>query len=186
MKRGFTLIELLIAITLLTTIILVVTSVYTAAVRDYPISYAKSQMNSQLASAIDGLSLNIKMAYNLPTSKVLGGTTYTRSSNLLILELPAQNADGTFIYNGNTFQTDTLIYSISGGNLTRQIFGYSGGQKNGEVGTSKTLLRNVANTSSFSTGSNITVTTVINLSRSVSNRTVTVSNNTTANLRNRP
>lgn len=139
MKKGFTLIELLISITVLATIMIVVMALYSVAIREYPINFQKVRMQANVNYTSDAMAQTAKSAYSLPPSY----GDYVRSATVMILEVPATDTNGNFIYNGSSSEKDIFIYQLVDGKLEKRIYGNNLGRYAGQNGEPSIILDNV-------------------------------------------
>jgi len=139
MKKGFTILELLITIAILAVIMLVVGGVYIVGLQEYPKIFNQSQLQSNANTTLAGIVNNIKQGTKIPDSYDI----YTKGASVLIIELPAQDTNGDFIYVDDVLQVDTFIYSLNGNDLEKRVFGYDLGVRGGDDGNPSVILRNV-------------------------------------------
>jgi prepilin-type N-terminal cleavage/methylation domain-containing protein len=193
MKRGFTLIEVLISITILAVILLVLNAVYVAGIREFPRGFEKSKMQTDLNFSMDGIGMNIKDAFRSPSTYTNGATTFSSGAgsythqNALILELPAVNSSGDFIYSGSALQSDVIIYYLSSGNLYKRTYGNPSGRLSSETGQAKIILNNVTGFAcTYTPSSNpITISCTANIGRNIYGKNISLTGIKTSNLRNR-
>ena len=190
MKKGFTLIELMIAISIIATISMVSTVVYRTGLRSYPENFEKATIQSKLNFTSDSLADYTKRAVNT----LQAYDTFNRNTNtvksILILQIPAltDTTPPDFIYNGQVIEKDTIVYTLSGGNLVKRYYGNTHGKMAAETGTPKTILTNV---SAFScdyldivNGEYSRVACTITVTKNIFGRNFSVTSKKTANLRN--
>lgn len=189
MKKGFTLIELLIAMTVLATILIVVMALYSVAIREYPINFQKVKMQANVNYTSDAIAQTAKSAFSLPPSY----GDYVRSATVMILEVPATDISGNFIYNGGAPEKDIFIYQLVDDNLEKRIFGNNLGRYAGQNGEPSIILENAKSfvcvySNQVSGLADYYKTVVFNLSAEtvVVGKTISFDVVKTANLRNAP
>jgi prepilin-type N-terminal cleavage/methylation domain-containing protein len=193
MKRGFTLIEVLISISILAVILLVLNAVYIAGIKEFPRGFEKSKMQTDLNFSLDSIGMNIKDAFRSPSTYTNGATTFSSGTgsythqNSLILELPAVNSSGEFIYSGSALQPDVVVYYLSGGNLYKRVYGNPAGRLSSESGQPKAILKNVSSFACTYTpaGDPITISCNANVAKNIYGKAINLNATKTANLRNR-
>lgn len=187
MKKGFTLIELIIAIALLTTVMMAVASIFSVVIKTYHLESQRGFFQKDLNFVSDNITRDIKQS-----QLVQSYAPYTLSSTTLILNLPALDSSGNFIYSGSQLQTDTVIYTQSGTGLIKILYPNQLSTRAVGVtpGSATTLISDNVSNLNFSYSPNITaprqVTFSITLSRTSGARTITLTGGDTADLRNKP
>lgn len=141
MKKGFTIIELLQTIAILATIFIVIISLYQVAIREYSINFQKIKIQTSLNFATDSIAQTAKMGLALAPSY----GEFTRSAGTVIIEVPALDESGNFIYSGSAIEKDYIIYQLEGGNLEKRIYGNSLGRYANQHGEPNVILKNVTN-----------------------------------------
>jgi prepilin-type N-terminal cleavage/methylation domain-containing protein len=183
MKKGFTLIEMVISIGLISVLILVAASLFTASQRQYAYTAARTKMQNDLNFSMDSITNNIKLASVVPTSY----STYTRGADTLILGIPAKDSNQGFLYNGANLKLDYIVYFLQSGSLKRAYFGDSSGVDAGRSQTPQILVNNVSafNCTYSPTDVPQTVSCTYELQKAVRDKNILISATRSANLRNK-
>lgn len=185
-KKGFTLIEMIIAIALLGIIMAAVSVIFTVSIKNYRNNIQKSSFQKDINFVIDNISKDIKLATSVPTE--YDPPTYTLSENTLILALPTIDESGNFVYVGNSPEKDYYIYYLSGNELKRKTFSSPLGIRAIMNEEEISLLSNVSQLQfSYLPGMSAAdqVKVALTLSADINGRSITVSGERTANLRNK-
>jgi prepilin-type N-terminal cleavage/methylation domain-containing protein len=194
MSKGFTLIEVLFSMMIVAIIMVVVNSVYITGLKELPRNLEKSKIQTNLDYTIDSIFLKIKESNIAPDTYTNGPNSFNHASsgpqtykNALILQVPAQDTAGNFLYNGSAFQLDTYIYYLSGGNLVKRVYGYSGGKNAAQEGSPTRVLANVSSFNCVYTPVTdpASITCNIALSKNSFGKTLNLATTKTATLRNK-
>ncbi len=129
---GFTLIEALIVILIFGIGMIVLSNMFLSQNRLYRSQNAELNITSSVRTALDDLDNYIRQANHTLASY----SSYTASAQTLILKIQSVNSSKTLI--PSTY--DYVVYSLSGGKLTRQIIADAGSTR---VSGSKLLASNV-------------------------------------------
>jgi prepilin-type N-terminal cleavage/methylation domain-containing protein len=115
--KGFTLIEMTIVIVLLGVIMAAVTTLYISDITDSEDETRRIELAQSLTIATDNLTDDIKNASAIEATY----STYTTGAQTVVLDLPAVDSSGNLLFSGNNFVVDRVVYSYSGGILTKTV-----------------------------------------------------------------
>ena len=113
-QKGFTLIEVLVVVAISVVCIVVLSSLFIGQNRIYRVETAELNVTADARQAVDDIDNYVRLATRTQSSY----STYTASSNVLILKIQSVNASNQLI--AGTF--DYVVYYLSGTSLLRQIF----------------------------------------------------------------
>lgn len=181
MNKGTTLIELLISMAILGTLIGLSAAIFGATVRTYRVETLKGVMQKDLNYAIDNIANNVKRS----GSVLEAYEERPLSATMLILGLPAEDANKKFVYNDGAMVFDTLVYELDDANLTKKLVPAAGSIRTGQ---NSTVLRHVSNLEFTYSPANIQKTQVsmtLSITRTVNGKPITLSASRVANLRNK-
>lgn len=142
-NSGFTLIELLITSVILVIMIGVVGQVYIMGMVQSKSDMAKSQLQIDGKSAMEGIINNVKLSSGI--EPVHSGKT--SDAQILILKIPAINNEESFLYNppgSLTRDNDYITYYLENKNLHKTVESLNlSSRLYSENGTDKVILSNV-------------------------------------------
>lgn len=92
-------------------------ALFAIGIKNYQRESQRNFMQKEINFMADNLGNQIKQAADSPDSYGL----YTRSSDVLILALPAINEDEDFIYSGGDIIYDYVVYYLQNGSLYKKI-----------------------------------------------------------------
>ncbi len=111
--RGFTLIEVTIATAIMAMIVMLLAQMYISGTISSEKEIAKSKLQVEAKSALEGINSNIKLSAKMePSYTTDTSVTYTSSATTLILDIPAIDSSNTFIYSGSQKAYDHIIYYL--------------------------------------------------------------------------
>jgi prepilin-type N-terminal cleavage/methylation domain-containing protein len=134
---GFTLLELMIVMSMLGVIMLSVTTLYIANIKNSEDESRRAQLTESLTLATDNLTDDVKNASAIEASY----SSYTSGSQTVVLDLPAVDSSHNIIYSGTSFVLDRVVYAYASGALTRSVFPGSGSTRSAV--TRKTVLSKI-------------------------------------------
>lgn len=178
-KRAFTIVELAISIALLGTIMAAVMSLFAVGLKNYQRESLRNQMQKELNFTADDIGIQIRQAADSPLT--FGADT--RSSDKLILAMPAVDSDEDFIYNGGALVLDHVVYYSSGSTLYKKVISNNLSAREDKE---QPVLESVSNLNcSYTPNENTEIVTCnLTTSRSVAGQTLTFNAGKTARLRN--
>lgn len=106
MKKAFTMVELTIAIALLGTIIVAVFSLFMTADKNYRVESQRTYLQKEINITADALANEMKLAHSV----IENAHGKTLSSTTLIMQVPAIDNNGNFIYTEGVLEFDIFIY----------------------------------------------------------------------------
>lgn len=109
--------ELIIAIALLGIIMGAVSTLFMIGLRNYQRESQRNLMQQEINFVADDLGTQIKQAALAPETF----EDHTRSTETLILALPAVNPDEDFLYTGDSLLYDHVIYTLQEGTLYKEV-----------------------------------------------------------------
>lgn len=118
--RGITLIEVLIGMVLMVIVVLALFSLYNTGQKYFVNQNIKSDILNNNRVTLTWLSRDIKEAVQvIPGPIDINGTSYSTSSESIVLRLPSIDADGIIIDIDNEF--DYLVYQMDPDNSTQIV-----------------------------------------------------------------
>ncbi len=180
MKKGFTIIELAIATALLATILGAVAALFAVGLKNYRVESQRSFLQKELNFVADDIGNQAKQAYAVLENYDI----YTRDSDTLILALPAIDVAESFIYSGENFTTDYIIYYLSDGTLYKKTIANENSKRQSRE---TEVLKNITNFNCLYTPYTATqeIECDIRLNKQISNVTINLQAHKTAKLRNK-
>ena len=116
-ETGFTLIEVIITLTLITIVLGILVSIYIFNVRTFQIELRRSKLQTETQTILDKIISDTKLATEISENY----NEYSTSSDTIILAVPAVDESQNFLYAGEQFKKDYIIYYSSNNNLYKVI-----------------------------------------------------------------
>ena len=108
-ETGFTLIEVIITLTLITIVLGILVSIYIFNVRTFQIELWRSKLQTETQTILDKIISDTKLATEISENY----NEYSTSSDTIILAVPAVDESQNFLYAGEQFKKDYIIYYSS-------------------------------------------------------------------------
>ncbi|HEX5430102.1 MAG TPA: prepilin-type N-terminal cleavage/methylation domain-containing protein [Patescibacteria group bacterium] len=176
-QSAFTLIEVIITIALTVMIVAVIANMFLTQSRLYRSQNAKLDTSASVRAGLDSIDDDVRAADQVLASY----STFTASSQTLILQI--QSVDSTQALVADTY--DYVVYTLSGTDLTRQIFPDAASVR---IATTRTVARHVSDLSFVLNSADYAdvteVATSLTSSESTGNQTVAFTSDSNSKLRN--
>ncbi|MDD5693187.1 MAG: prepilin-type N-terminal cleavage/methylation domain-containing protein [Patescibacteria group bacterium] len=118
LKKGVTLVELLIAIALMGTIVIAISTMYIIGFKTFREELAQSQLESNAQTILDEITNDTKNAQSVEETY----DSYASGANSIILKTPAIDSNKAIIYSGNSMLFDRIIYYYENNKIHKITF----------------------------------------------------------------
>jgi type II secretory pathway pseudopilin PulG len=111
-RKGMSLLELVVVLGIMVVVVTVISAIFSRTYKSYTIEAVSGQQQLSVRSALNRIVREGRVATSVVDSFTSGSTTYTASSNVLILQLASVDSSQTII--PSTY--DYLIYRVNPSN----------------------------------------------------------------------
>ncbi|HBG81740.1 TPA: hypothetical protein DDW69_02750 [candidate division CPR2 bacterium] len=189
-NKGYTFIEMLIVISLIGVVMTVVSSLYISNINVFKDTLEKSSIQIKNKSTVKRIKDDVLQGIKIEEIWVDGGTTYTSSTNQIIINVPSVSADDNWIYSGPDLRIDHIVYWTDGnGDLWRRVDATYSNPTKRQSETAHVVARGATLTFTYneapSTGNTKKVDIELQIQKSANGENYSNTNKTSALLRNK-